>query len=86
MNEKLAQLLEKREKLNAQISKIRAKEAYQKRKEDTRRKILLGALALKMMSTGRWKSEKIMADLDKFLTRNSDRKLFGFSPLTESKK
>ena len=86
MNDKLAQLLEKREKLNAQISKIRAKEAYQKRKEDTRRKILLGALAQKMMSTGRWNKEKIMADLSKFLTRDSDRKLFGFSTLPDNKK
>ena len=86
MNEKLAQLLEKREKLNAQISKIRTQQASHQRKEDTRRKILLGALEQKMMSTGRWKSEKIMADLSKFLTRDSDRKLFGFSPFPESKK
>ena len=64
MNDKLAQLLEKREKLNAQISKIRAQQASQKRKEDTRRKILLGALAQKMMSTGIWKSEKISHDLE----------------------
>ena len=66
--------------------KIRAQQAYHQRKEDTRRKILLGALVQKMMRESRWKPEKIMADLDKFLTRDSDRKLFGFSTLTESKK
>ena len=75
MNEKLDSLPQKREKLNAHMRKIRTQQVSHQRKEDTRRKTLLGALAQKMMSSGRWKQEKIMADLDKFLTRDSDQKL-----------
>ena len=52
MGKKLDDLLKKREQLNAQIQKERNKQSQQKRKEDTRRKILLGALMIDMMNKG----------------------------------
>ena len=76
MNQRLESLLRKREELNAKIQKIRSKEALQKRKEDTRRKILLGALLMQMMEKGELDPNKIRKQLSSFLTRDIDRKLF----------
>lgn len=44
---KKAKLLAQREKLDAEIKALEAKERAQKRKNDTRRKIILGGLAMK---------------------------------------
>ncbi|MGK7878594.1 MAG: ribosomal protein L7/L12 [Crocosphaera sp.] len=78
MSKKLEKLLEKREQLNAEIQKARARETAQKRKEDTRRKILLGALVIEMMDKGELDDGVIMKRLEGFLTRDIDRKLFDF--------
>jgi large subunit ribosomal protein L7/L12 len=80
VNKRLDQLLKKRELLNAQIQKVKTKEASIKRKEDTRRKILLGALMMEMMDSGELDRNKIMKRLDGFLTRELDRKLFEKPP------
>ena len=77
MNKRLENLLKKREQLNAQIMKIRTKEANQKRKEDTRRKILLGALLMEMMEKGELEPNKIRKRNSSFLTHDIERKLFG---------
>ncbi len=76
MSERLKKLLEKREQLNAEIQKARARETAKKRKEDTRRKILLGALVIEMMDKGELDDGVIMKRLEGFLTRDIDRKLF----------
>ena len=76
MGKKLDELLKKREQLNAQIQKERNKQTQQQRKEDTRRKILLGALMMEMMKKGELDEKKILKRLDSFLTKNIDRKLF----------
>ncbi len=65
--------------------RARARETAQKRKEDTRRKILLGALVIEMMDKGELDDEVIMKRLEEFLTRDIDRKLFDF-PLKEDDK
>ena len=76
MGKKLDQLLKKREQLNAQIQKERNKQSQQQRKEDTRRKILLGALMMDLMKKGELDEKKILKRLDGFLTKDIDRKLF----------
>ena len=78
MGKKLDDLLKKREQLNAQIQQERNKQSKQKRKEDTRRKILLGALMIEMMKKGELDEKKILKRLDGFLTKDIDRKLFDF--------
>ncbi len=78
MTKKLDKLLEQREKINARIQKARSRETAQKRKEDTRRKILLGALVIEMMDKGELDDGVIMKRLEGFLTRDIDRKLFDF--------
>ena len=76
MSKRLDDLLKKREQLNAQIQQEKNKQSQQKRKEDTRRKILLGALMMEMMEKGELDEKKIMKRLDGFLTKDIDRKLF----------
>ena len=76
MGKKLEELLRKREQLNAQIHQERNKQSKQKRKEDTRRKILLGALMMEMMKKEELDEKKILKRLDGYLTKDIDRKLF----------
>ncbi len=85
MSNRLEKLLEKREQLNAQIQKVRARQSAQERKSETRRKILLGALVKEMMDKGELDSEMIMKRLSGFLTRDIDRKLFDLT-VKESEK
>jgi hypothetical protein len=46
------------------------------RREDTRRKILVGALVLTQIERGEYPRERLHKALDAFLTRPSDRALF----------
>jgi membrane protein involved in colicin uptake len=70
--EKLKQLKVQRQ---AALARERAKEKEQARKDDTRRKILLGSYLLKKMENEANK-EKILAELNEYLTEERDRKLF----------
>lgn len=76
MSKKLDDLLKKREQLNAQIQKERNKHLAQRRKDDTRRKILLGALVMDLSEKGELDSELFLKKLDEFLTKDTDRNLF----------
>jgi hypothetical protein len=80
-NDKLKKLLEQRKALDAKIQLEQNRENEKKRKETTRRKILVGAAVLDEIG----KNEKLKADIDKllasFLIRDNDRALFGFEPL-----
>ena len=76
MKSKLEQLLRKQEELKAQIRQEKNKLDQQERKNDTRRKILLGSLMMDMMKKGELDEKKIRKKLDGFLNKNIDRKLF----------
>lgn len=47
----------------------------QQRKDDTRRKILLGSMLFKKFEDD-FEKQKILADLNEYLTEDRDRKLF----------
>lgn len=70
----------KLEQLKAQKQQIEARERAKlrgiERKNDTRRKILAGAMVVEMMQSDEDVKRKIMARLDGFLTRPDDRALF----------
>jgi hypothetical protein len=72
--------LEKLKQLKAQKQAIeareRTKQKEQERKNDTRRKILLGSYLLKKMKDNEANKEKILAELNEYLTEERDRKLF----------
>ena len=71
--------LEKLKQLKAQKQAIeareRTKQKEQQRKDDTRRKILLGSYLIKKMQNEANK-EKILAELNEYLTEDRDRQLF----------
>lgn len=74
IEERLAQLDAQRAALKARLSK-------QERANDTRRKVLLGALVLHRLETGkddfsRNLSEWLRRELPGFLTRDGDKELF----------
>lgn len=80
LNEKIAKQQEKLNQLKAQKQAIEAREkkkaTEQQRKDDTRRKILLGSYLLKKMEN-EVNKEKILAELNEYLTEDRDKKLFG---------
>lgn len=72
--QRLEELKAKKQKIEAQK---RAAEQKRSRKEDTRRKILIGAMILEGINRDEAKKASILADLDKHLVRADDRALFG---------
>lgn len=87
IEERIKQQEEKLKQLKAQKAKIEARQkavdAKKKRSDDNRRKILAGALVLNMMEANGETKQRFLQQLDKFLTREDDRKLFGLYPKTE---
>ena len=87
--QRIDELQEKLKQAKALKTKIEARkkaaDSKKKRAEDTRRKILVGALALEMMDQDQYAKTRIMARLDKFLTRADDRALFGLPPADQTK-
>ena len=79
IEKKIEAKLEKLKQLKAQKQAIeareRTKQKEQQRKDDTRRKILLGSYLIKKMQNEANK-EKILAELNEYLTENRDRQLF----------
>ena len=74
------------QELQAQIDAMEAREAEKQRKNDTRRKIIAGALALEHMDNNP-KSEfgkKLAALLDEYVTKPGERALFGLKPIPKS--
>lgn len=75
MSNHLERLKAQREKLEARIQAAEARAKTSERKKDTRRKILVGSYYLdQAMKSNQMDNLKML--LDKFLTRESDRKLF----------
>jgi hypothetical protein len=74
--DKLKQLKALKQKQEAQKKAAAARVV---RAEDTRRKILAGALVLEMMGSDEETKTRFLARLDKFLNRPDDRALFGLA-------
>lgn len=79
LNEKIAKQEERLKQLKVQkqatIAREKSKQKEKDRKDDTRRKILLGSYLLKKMENEENK-EKILAEMNEYLTQERDRKLF----------
>ncbi len=78
--ERLKQLEAQQEKMNAQIQLVKNRVSEEKRKHDTRRKILLGAAVLKQLEAGHLQHDDVNRWLDALLTRDTDRMLFNLPP------
>ena len=59
----------------------RAAEKKRQRSEETRRKILVGAVVLAKVERGEWPKERLRELMDQALTRADDRALFGLLPV-----
>lgn len=85
LEQQIAKQEERLKQLKAQKQAVLAREkkkaTEQQRKEDTRRKILLGSYLLKKMENEANK-EKILADLNEYLTEDRDRLLLGLHPIS----
>lgn len=68
-------ITKRQQKINAFEEEL-AKSQNKLRKEDTRRKILVGAMILNKMENNPQLREQILSSLNEFLTRKNDRKLF----------
>ena len=79
--EKLKQLKARKQAIEA---RERSKQKEQERKDDTRRKILLGSYLIKKMQNEANK-EKILAELHEYLTEDRDRQLFDLPNIEISK-
>ena len=76
---RLDKLKEKRQQLDAQIKDAEARQREQQRKDDARRKIIAGALALEHTEKnpdGEF-GRKMLMLLDEYVTRKRDRELMG---------
>ena len=79
--QKLEVLKKKQVLLKARIQQMEAREKTTTKKQDLRRKILVGAFVLAEAEKGGGVTE-LYQKMDKFLVRNSDRVLFDLPPLT----
>ncbi len=77
--DKLEKLLAKREEMNAKIRREMGRDRSLKRRQDTRRKIIAGALVLaeKNPAIKAWLSRTVA----EVLIRDDERALFGLAPL-----
>lgn len=80
----LDKLIEQEKKLKAKIQKAKARERERERKNDTRRKILIGAMVLDGMHKDEAFREKQLSNLDRYLTKKKDRDLFDLPELNET--
>jgi len=84
MTTKLDKLIQQQEKLKAAIAKEKKKTLNQKRKEDTRKKILIGAVIVSEMTKDPQLEERVNQLLSDSLVRDDDRRLFDLPILEDS--
>lgn len=78
-NKKLESLKKKKEQIENQIKLIEAKEKSKQRKEDTRRKILIGSYYLDQ-AREHSNMDDLQTIMDGYLSRATDRSLFNLEP------
>ena len=75
-----AELAARKAKLNARTQRVRSRLSARERKTDTRRKILVGAMMLKLSDQHPNIKEFMVKHLDDFLDHPRDRELFDDLP------
>lgn len=84
LDERIAQQEERLRQLKARQQKLlaqrRTEESKRIRTEDTRRKILLGSMLWARMSSDDSINSQTLADLEQWLSRDDDRRLFSLPP------
>ncbi len=83
-NSRRERLVQEELRIKARIKQIDVNEGEQKRKRETRRKVLIGAAILAKVERGDWSEEGFLKMMDAFLFRPSERSLFGLPILEEA--
>jgi hypothetical protein len=78
----LDRLKQQRDALNAKIQAAEARTKVSERKQDTRRKILIGAYYLEQAQRDSSQWAELQQIMTRYLTRDSDRRLFELPPIT----
>lgn len=78
--ELLADLAAKQRAIEARIDAVKARTKERARKEDTRRKVLVGAVILAEAEQSDAAKQRLLTLLDKHLVRPIDRAVFGLPP------
>lgn len=73
---KLDDLLKKRDQLNAQIQAAKAREQGKKRKLETRAKVILGGVMMKLARNDEKAMQRLKVLIAEQVTRESDQKTF----------
>jgi len=81
---RLDKLYQQRAQLAARIRQLETRNRIQARKDDARRKIIAGALALEHAERDEEFGRTLNRLIGRFVTRPQDRALFGLAPLTGS--
>lgn len=76
----LDSLKKKRDVINARIRLVQNREQSKERKDNTRRKILIGSYYLDQANKNNT-FDAVVKLMDSYLTRDSDRKVFGLEPV-----
>lgn len=82
-DEILAELAVKQRAIEARIDAVKARTKERARKEDTRRKVLVGAVILAEADQSEAAKQRLLTLLDKHLVRPVDRAVFGLPPRAE---
>ena len=69
-------LLKKLDQINAIVKRDQAKRKAKERRDDTRRKILAGAMLMNKVATGKTAKSEFRHDMDSYLEHDRDRILF----------
>ena len=80
IEERLKKMEERKRRLEQEIRSLQARQRAERRKRETRKKILIGAMVLHLVETERWPEEKLRRLLDGYLTGERDRQLFDLPP------
>jgi len=82
VTKRLDKLQQKKKQVEAQIQKLRAAEKSRQRKQETRKKFLIGAYYWQK-ACDEQTIDALAKEMEGFLTRNTDRALFELPPLDE---
>lgn len=76
-NSRLQQLTQKRQQIDERIRQLRQRENAANRRADTRRKVIIGGVILRLVKTGVLKPEQLTDMLNKNVTDTRDREFLG---------
>lgn len=84
--ERIEALKQKAAQARAQVQKLEALEAKSERRQNERKKYVLGAAVVAAIQKGVIEESAMLALVDQFNKRNNDRALFGLPSLPEPAK